>query len=289
MSNLLTMNEFPLHTRLGNKLFNFAGLLGMVKKYNRRLVLPDYYLWKFLKNEVETDNNIKGNVIFYYKTDKFDPVYMDDFFSKNKEKSININLNSAGQHERAWEHCKEYILKMLEFKDEEVNRIRKKYKDILAKKTIGVSIRLGKDMVDSKDFYRIPHKWFIDSLNKYFPNWNTEYHVVCFSDNINEAKEIFRDYPFHYAEYNKSHILKYDKDNFHTEKSIDHLILGYLMDNFIISQSTFSWWQAYLCKSRKGNNEGKIIHSGRNFDGEFLKTMENIDYYPTDWIKNEIQ
>lgn len=284
MSNILTSNEFTLHTRIGNKLFNLAFLLGCVKKYDRQLILPDYFLFKYLKNKIEINNEIKGENTFHFRHDGFDPVYVDEFFEQNKNNSINLALNPYCQSERWWEHCRDYVLEMLEFKKEEVDKVKEQYKDFFDKSTIGISIRLGTDFTGDKGFFQISHNWYIDVLNTQFPNWREEYNVIIFSDNIAEAQSIFKKYPFKYAEQNKTYILQYDSEHYHSEKAMNHLILGSLMDNFISSNSTFSWWCSYLSKNRRDNKEGKVICSGRNFDNHYLEKSKNIDYYPKDWI-----
>lgn len=288
MNKLLTYSLFGQHLRLGNFLFSYSNLLGMVKKYNRELVLPDYYLWKYLCHKPLIDNQAKGEVTFHYEHDGFNPVYMDNFFKENEGKSIEVNLNPYGQHERAWEHCKNYVLEMLEFDTVEVQKVNNQYSDFFNKPTIGISIRLGTDFTGDKGFYQISHQWYIDVLNTHFPNWREEYNVIIFSDNITKAQDIFRKYPFKYAEQNKTYILQYDSEHYHSERAMNHLILGSLMDNFISSNSTFSWWCSYLSKNRKDNKEGKVICSGKNFANHYLEKSKNIDYYPKDWVIHEI-
>src|SRR5690242_8296242 len=124
MSKLLTYYEFPLHTRIGNKLFNLAFLYGCEIKYHREAVLPDYYLFDYLEYPPKIDNNIKGEVTFHFRHDGFDPEYVDEFFKTNEGKSINVNLNPCGQTERWWEHCPKYILEKLRFKEKSIELIR---------------------------------------------------------------------------------------------------------------------------------------------------------------------
>lgn len=268
---MITYTDFPYHTRLGNKLFNYAFMLGCEKKYNQELILPDYYLWKYLKNPPKIGNE-KGEVTFHFRHDGYDPEYVDEFFEKNR--SVNINLTPCGQSERWWEHCVDYVKERLEFKQEEIDKVKKQY-DFFDKETIGLSIRLGKDYKGDMNFYQVPNEWYINAISHFF-DWH-DYNIVVFSDNINEAKEIFKDYNFKYAEPNNTHIRVYDQNNFHQDPT-NHLILGSLMDNFIIGISTFSWWQAYLSKS------DKIICTGKNFENHYKKIMKNKDYYPERFI-----
>lgn len=285
---ILTYSDFNLHTRNGNKNFSLAFLYGCEKKYNREIILPDYFLWKYLKHPPKIDNSLKGEVVFHTRHDGFDPVYVDEFFEVNKDKSIEINLSPNYQTERWWEHCKDYVLERFEFKEEELNKIKQQYSEHLSKKTIGISLRLGTDFTEDKGFFQLPYSFYTDCLDKYFPTWKTDYNVVIFSDNIEEAKTIFNGYGFYYAEPNNTYIKIYDENNYHSPKAVNHLMLGSLMDNFIIGNSTFSWWVAYLSQHRKGNKEGKVICCGRNLDNHYLeRTKNDYDYYPQNWIKYE--
>lgn len=283
---MITYREFGLHNRIGNYLYQYAFLLNCTKRYNEKFIVPSYFLWPYLKQCPQiSDNPPKEDIRFHFRHDGFDPVYVDEFFKENKEKNIEINLNPYCQTERIWEDNISFILESLQFKDEYIQQTRVKYKEFFDKPTIGLSIRLGKDYRDSKDFYILPYEWYIKALEKYFPDFRENYNVVVFSDNIEEAKKIFERYNFKYSEHNNSHVLKYDKEYFHTEKSIDQLILSTFMDNFLIASSTYSWWCAYLSNA---NKTGKIIHCGKNFAGKYLEIMKNIDYYPPRWEKFEI-
>lgn len=292
MKNIITYSDFGKHLRIGNFLYSYCFLLDAAKRYDRDLVLPDYYLWKYLKiNPITVDNSAKGIEVFHFPHDGYCRDYVDAFFDKHKDKSIEINLNPFCQDFQWFEENKEYVLSCLEFKDEEIARIRENYKEVFSKPTIGISIRLGTDFTHNNGFYKVPYNFYIKALDKYFPNWRNTYNVIVFSDNINEAKNIFNGLGFMFAEHNNTHVLKYDKENFHSEKGIDHLILMSLMDNMIIGNSTFSLWGGYLCSNRKGNKEGFVIHTGKNFVGEYYERSRNNDnYYPKEgkWIKFEV-
>ena len=79
------------------------------------------------------------------------------------------------------------------------------------------------------------------------------------------------------------------KNSFFTENlsAIEQLVLGSKCDDFVISNSTFSWWTAWL--GEKENS--KVIRPLKNFRGDFAKKKIDIDYFPERWIsfddKNE--
>ena len=66
---------------------------------------------------------------------------------------------------------------------------------------------------------------------------------------------------------------------------MDQFILGTLCDNFIGGSSTFTWWQMWYVKNF---NNGRVIHSGKNQDGECYETYHCPNYYPENWEVNEI-
>lgn len=276
----LYYDQFGKHLRIGNMLYSYAFLLKYAKKFNRELILPDYYLWKYLKNPPKI-GNIEGSLTFHFRHDGLDLDYVDQFFTENADKDIIVNLNPYTQSEEWFLDYKDYILQMLEFKGEEIQKVKNQYSDILNKPTIGISIRLGTDFTHNDGFYHVPNNWYIDVLDQNFLNWRNDYSVIIFSDNIAEAKTIFRNYPFNYAEQNKTHVLIYDSEHFHSEKAMNHLILMSLMDNMLISNSTFSWWGSYLAQN---NKKGDVYCTGKNFANKYYQDSKNNDtFYPKSW------
>ena len=63
------------------------------------------------------------------------------------------------------------------------------------------------------------------------------------------------------------------------------MAVGSLCDDFIISNSTFSWWMAYL-----GQSKDKKIYAPDPWFGAALKHIDTEGYYPegVEKIKREI-
>src|SRR5690606_28420515 len=152
----------------------------------------------------------------------------------------------------------------LKFQPELINGVEKKYKNALSKKNILISIRRG-DFVNHPYYFQLDYKYYFLAITTQFPDWQTR-NLIFTSDDISYCKKHFR----------------FLKNAIFIEKSnaIEQLVLGSLCDDFIISNSTFSWWQAWL-----GEYETtKIIRPIQNFRGNFKAENNDIDYFPDRWI-----
>jgi len=273
--------DWGQHLRLGNYLFLYAGINIIIYKSGNELVLPDYYAWKYLVNPPKIDNDRSYDEIFHlFKDDNIEKT-MDNYvkyFIENKDRVININLGSHLQSEQYFLDNIDYIKTKLLIKQDEIDKVRNKYGNFFNKPTIGIGIRLG-DFINHGVFYQIPFDWYTKALATEFPNYN-DYNVIVFSDDIEHAKKIFKDWNFLYAEPNGTHT---HKDNFvHYHKDpMEQFILASQMDNFIGGSSTFSWWNCWMVKNF---NNGKVVHSGKNLSiaGE-KEHGTNKDYYPESW------
>jgi hypothetical protein len=253
---------------LGNFMFKYASLLGLSKRYNTELYLPKYYMFDYFLNDINHDNNIPFDIEIVERFHKYDIEYWDQFKNDFITKNVNISLNSFLQSSKYWEDNEDYIKKMLLFKPDIINNIKEEHKESLSKKTIGISIRRG-DFLNNPNFYQLPTEFFLYTLERYFSNWK-DYNIVLFCDDYTWLKNTFKGNNIYYAD-DMNHPMKL-------------LVYGSLLDNFIISNSTFSWWLAYLAVNCKEDNKGIVIHSGKNLSG-CLENGSNVnDYYHKDWI-----
>ncbi len=269
---------FGQHLRLGNFLYKLSAMWAMTYRYNCKMKLPDYFLWKYLVNPPEIDNGEIVEDVFRTRKWEFDPLHLHDHAELFRTKNVDIDLGAFFQSARWFEDFEPEILEKLKFKQEYVDFCKEKYKDSLSKETIAISIRRG-DMVNHNSFFQIPIEYYLIALQEEFPNWK-EYNIVFFSDDIEWCKQTFKGDNVYFAEPNGTHITIYDSNNYHKDPT-EQLIYGTLCDNFIIGQSTFSWWQAFLGSKRSG---GKVVHSGKNFDNDYSH-YDIRDYYYPIWVK----
>ena len=279
------------HLRLGNFLFKYAWSIAKKEQFGEITMYPEnYYLWQYLQRKPRTKENYteyRPNANFLktnWEWSAEESTRINDILKNGKDTLV--SLDSFFQSEKWFENYRHRVRDHLYFTDKAEKDVIWKYGHLFTtdKRIIGIGIRLG-DFIGHGDFYQIDPDWYISALNAHFPNWEEENIVVIFSDDIKMAKEIFKEFPFQYAEPNGTETHADNFKHYHGDAS-EHLILGSLMNHFIIGNSTFSWWQAWLATY---NTYNKVIHCGKVFsDTGNMKHIDTSNYYPKNWIKHEI-
>ena len=285
---------FGQHLRLGNFLFQWASNIKLCSVHNTQAIYPDwYYLWKYLENppltySVEPEVNYSTLIRpmnWWWTQEEEDYINSLDY-----SKDVMFALNHFMQSAKWFKGYEREVYNSLRIKQKEIEKVQDKYSylfnyNLHSEKvpTIGLSIRLG-DFIDSNPkctFYQIPFDWYLIAL-KQFPYWEQR-KVVVFSDDIERAKKIFKGYPFYYAEPNNTHTHADGFKHYHSEKAAEQFILGTLMDDWIIGNSTFSWWMAWLATYNKPWS--KVIHCGEVFNPKGSHAhCDTSNYYHPSWI-----
>lgn len=260
---MITMSNFGENGRLGNQLFQYASLMGISIKNNVPIVLPE---WRY-SNVFHANFPYSGASEPYLKEEKF------NYYEINEK---NADLDGYFQSEKYWEHCKDIVFKQLTFKSSFRNHCKTKFSfnkdwtktiDIDWNKTIAIHIRRG-DYVRNTNYAYIPVTYYILALESQFPDWKS-WNLIFFSDDI---------------EYCKIHFSCLSNAYFANGNEIEDLCLMTECKHFIIGNSSFSWWGAYLGR-KKGS---KIVRPDKYFSGMLLRKNPDLsDYYPSDWITFE--
>jgi hypothetical protein len=187
------------------------------------------------------------------QTFEFDP----KFFSLDNENVY--NLIGFFQSEKYFKHCESEVRNNFEF----VDHIKDDCKDLVdvAKDSVALHIRRGDYLINSQNHYNLTLDYYQEALSYFDKNQQ----VIIFSDDPQWCKEqeIFSEDRFLVSETNNS---RYD------------LYLMSKCSDFIIANSTFSWWGAWLA------NKGKVIVPQQWF-GPALDYKNTKDLYPQEWIK----
>lgn len=262
--------------RTGNFLFKYASMLGLSKKYDSEIRLPKHFILDCFENQLELDDDRDYNGVISERMNAYDPEHFEQYADDIKNKTMNIALNCFLQSPKYWEHCEDYVIEMLKFREDILGEIRDKYKQSLNRKTIGISIRRG-DWVGHGVFAQIPIEFYIYNLYRFFPDWE-DCNIIFFSDDPTWIRETFSGENVYYVGMNN-----FLDDNYHNNP-MEQVLYGSLCDNFIISNSTFSWWLAYLAVNCK--RSGKVVHSNMwmTEDGSNIFKSNPEDYYHKNWI-----
>lgn len=185
--------------------------------------------------------------VYYYQTSK-----------SNREIKC---LYGYFQSEKYFEKYKQQITEDLKVKIPPTDREKKLLEEIKSCNAVGVSMRLGDDYVKSSLLNVCTEDFYYKGMD-YIYNKNKDVVFYIFSDDIDRAKKQFKfKYPVRYV------------DGF---KDYESLRLMYSCKNFVISNSSFSWWGAYL-----SSNPDKIIVAPSKW---YNNSKEKSDIYLDDMI-----
>jgi hypothetical protein len=267
---MITNLEIGYNGRLGNQIFQYAACYAAAKKLNVNFVIPEGNV-----------NNIKSDGCFDFSNNQWIPYHfrMYDCFEitiPKGETTIsnifkephfhysetfneiinNTSIQGYFQSEKYFIEYKEDILKELTFKNEILDKAEKIIKPLKDKEIVAIHIRRG-DNVTNPVFSLISLEYIQKALNEFN---DKEYNFIVISDDIPYCKEIFSDEVFFS----------------NGESDFIDLCLMSLADHNIISNSSFSWWGAYL----NSNPNKKIIAPSNWFKD---KSINTTDLIPNNW------
>jgi len=255
------MSNFGNNGRLANQLFQYASMIGFANKYNTNFYLPDWkyknYFEKCIPQGTASFNGTPIKIAepqFHYT-----PEYFDQFDFKNK----NYDFTGYYQSKKYWQHCEDEVLESLRFKKEFVDKVKSKYSSLFDKETIAIHIRRG-DYVGNKFYYQLPITYFILALFQ-IPDWKKK-NILVFSDDSKYAD-------FHFKALPNATIIKGNSDIF-------DMCLGSMCDNFILSNSSYSWMMAFFVnkKSKKVIYPAHYFTGNLNTDDFWLDSWEKFDH-----------
>lgn len=253
-----------LKKNLGNQLFELASLFGMARRYETRLILPNEWLYRScFKSESFVEFK---NVESYITIQEPDFQCCLSFFDRIKQliKDENVNMHGFWQSEQYWKPFETEIRELLTFAEPIRESAHNFLKDnsIDINSFLAVSVRRG-DFVTDSGHYLLPIEYYMGAIEKYYQDKD----IMIFSDDIPWCKDNFKIS-------GRRIIFSEDKN------AIEQLSIMSLFKDFVIANSTFSWWGAYLSNA----NNKKVVRPYCHFDGELRKKWSIKDHYPQSWI-----
>lgn len=186
------------------------------------------------------------------------PKYTEPRFDYYMIPDGNWQLYGYFQSDRYFKHCQNQIRKLFAAPPKIEEKIKWKYRDLLKENTCAIHVRRG-DYLKLKDYhYNLEPDYYINAIK----NFSDDTHFVCFSDDPAWCKENIPAHTF-----------------IHDETPVEFHLMSYCK-NFIIANSTFSWWASWL-----SNNEGKVIVAPKKTQwfGERKKSLNVTDLYCENW------
>ena len=259
------MNNLGKNGRLGNQMFQYAALVGIAKQKGYDFRIPsDCDLVRGFKMLHCGDRYgfIEGDEIELHDSHQF----CKELFEQCPN---HVTLNGYFQTEKYFKNAEKLIRLDFRFKKQIEDEVEIHYKDILDKNPVSICVRDYNDSYDypgcSHNHRNIPLSYFEKSIEMLGKD---RIYIIC-SNNIDFCKKYFKGDNFIFNDIESK-----------VEKQFFDLCLISKCQDFVISNSTFSWWGAWLAK------RGKVI-APTPWYGLGLSDIETDDLYPKEWEKVE--
>jgi len=259
--------------RLGNHMFRIAATLGLAYKNGTFAVFPYLNfpspcgrttLSYYLKTIFHSLNRSGDHNIFTYEFQE--PPYTSTIYHEIPFIDGMI-LRGHFQSYKYFDFCRDLIINSFKLPEYMIEEMDKKYKHILKADTTSIHIRRG-DYLSLVGIYEILGVEYYKQALKILGD-NQE--IVVFSDDIEWCKTALNFIPKE-----KIHFIEGEED-------VCDLYLMSKVKNNIISNSTFSWWAAYLNE----NKDKKVIAPWSWFGPKRVSCnyKETADLIPENWIR----
>ena len=231
---------------------NHINYLSLEKTYNPNVDYCSEYLeLPFLKGVNTTQSFLPINTINY-------PFHFEDI----KLPISDIRIDGFFQSEKYFKNHEKEILELF-LPDEKIkNYIETKYSDLLSEKTTSIHVRRGDYIKNSTHHFVQDINYFNHAMS--IVDSNTDRYLI-FSDDIEWCKENFKGDKFIFIENEKDYI---------------EIYIMSMCSNNITSNSSFSWWGAWL-----NQNKNKIVIGPKNWFGPSLQSLKTDDIIPNNWFK----
>ena len=260
---MIGFNHLGQHGRLGNQMFQYAALRGIAATHGYDWCIPqsdfvdewkDHQLFETFKLPHNNNRGYQLNPQYHQERQfHYDQEYVDKCPDQ-------VCLFGYFQTEKYFEHIADSIREDFTFHDEILNTCKGFIEQV--ENPIALHVRRTDYVQKAKDHPPCSLDYYKKALTQFKFTRN----VIVFSDDPEWCKEqsIFSDDRFMVAEGNDN---RYD------------LCLMSLCDDFIIANSSFSWWGAWLA------NRGTVIAPHRWFGEGYTAKNDTRDVVPSNWWK----
>ena len=256
--SMLTFSHLGNWGRLGNQLWQYASMIGLSEKYGHTLKLPEWKYSAYFDHEFP-QGDVKG---YEYQEPTFH--YENDVWDFLKDEQIVYDIKGYLQSEKFFMHCEDKVRAALKFKPEFLLQVRNDFEEAFKKPVIAISVRRS-DYLNNVNYHALPISHYIHALFEEFPDWQDR-NIICFSDDI----------PYCRVHFDCLSNVWFSENN----SDIEDIALMSECQDFIVANSTFSFWGAWL----SSNKNKKVVRSVHHFEGPLKQKCDIKDFYPASWI-----
>jgi 2-polyprenyl-3-methyl-5-hydroxy-6-metoxy-1,4-benzoquinol methylase len=249
------MQNFGVNGRMGNQCHQLAFMSSMSRKKGVPYFIPKEWpysqYFKINPPVGKQENAQKVNEISYEYSDYSNLDYTKD-----------IDYNGFFQNEKYFD---DKVKSEIQFKDDYKSSIKTKFSRLFTRPTISIGVRRTDYL--NLPYYQLGANYYISALFEHFPEWR-DYNLIFISDDLHWCKE---------------HFGCLTNAFFPESKDMEQMCLSSLCDHFIIANSTFHWWAAFM-----GEKEGtKVVQPTKLFAGKLLEQHGDVNFYSDRWVKHE--
>ena len=268
---MIGFNSLGRMGRLCNQMFQYAALRGLSSKIGAEICIPYYQdavddgIGNMLRTELFDSFNLKVKTGLL--NNGHAPVVKERFFNFDQELfdhcPDHVSLQGYFQTEKYFKHIEHQIRAEYTFVDDILEPCKEMISGI--GNPIALHIRRGDYVINSENHFNLPLEYYEAALK----HFNDDRNVIVFSDDSKWCHEqpLFSDDRF---------IISDNDDN-----RVD-LCLMSLCKDFIIANSTYSWWGAWL----SSNKSKKVIAPVQWFGKTgYTKDHDTKDLIPDTWTR----
>jgi hypothetical protein len=283
---------------LGNQMFQFATAYALAKKLNTKVGLDlseinkkdgktNFTYRNFQLEQVFNINHLEIIPSFSYNfiignhfLDKIKRFFIKGTFFYEKDLTFNpavfdmqknAYIEGYFQTEKYFIAYENDIRKQFSFKQKPNVKTENLSEIIKKENSIAIHVRRG-DYVNNKTINSVHGACSLDYYKKALNHFDlTQHQLFFFSDDINWVKE-----NFNFIDLSTSTFVDWNNG----ENAWQDMYLMSQCKHFIIANSSFSWWGAWL-----SINKDKKVIAPKQWFNNYLKNNQTKDLIPTSWIK----
>lgn len=257
---MIGFNHLGRHGRLGNQMFQYAGLRGIAAKHGYDFCIPpsdfkdewtDHQMFEAFKLTGLTNIGVCPGPYVQEGSFKFD----ENLFNNMPD---GHNVYGYLQTTKYFEHIEQEIREDFEFKNDIYNPCKEMIDSV--ENPIALHVRRGDYLENSDNHPPCPKEYYDEALSRFDSTRN----VIVFSDDPEWCGTVFTDDRF---------LISEGGDN------LADLCMMSLCSDFIIANSSFSWWGSWLSK----NPDKKIIAPSKWFGTGYTAAHDTSDLYCDNW------